>query len=79
MGKEEAANDARQRGGQYVVKELGEEAPQQRRIVSHHPVVLRPAFFKRAVEFQTSVIGGRRPGKRNFCGKPGDLLRKDQI
>jgi hypothetical protein len=26
--------------------------------------------FKRAVEFQTSVLGGGWPGKRNFCGIP---------
>jgi hypothetical protein len=24
------------------------------------------AFFKRPIEFQTPVMGGRRPGKRNF-------------
>ena len=26
------------------------------------------SFFKRLVEFQTSVLGGVRPRKRNFCG-----------
>src|SRR5437764_15120478 len=27
----------------------------------------RLAFFKRLVEFQTPVLGGAAPGKRNFC------------
>src|SRR5580704_5496950 len=34
------------------------------------PVPLTIPFFKRPVEFQTSVLGGRRPGKRIFCGNP---------
>src|SRR5580700_1367411 len=34
------------------------------------PVPLTIPFFKRPVEFQTSVLGGRRPRKRNFCGIP---------
>src|SRR5580692_8855735 len=34
------------------------------------PVPLTIPFFKRPVEFQTSVLGGRRPRKRNFCGSP---------
>src|SRR5260370_36977752 len=34
------------------------------------PVPFDHPFFKRPVEFQTSVLGGRRPGKRIFCGNP---------
>src|SRR5580693_1025340 len=34
------------------------------------PVPLTIPFFKRPVEFQTSVLGGGRPRKRNFCGSP---------
>jgi hypothetical protein len=79
MGEEEAADDARQRRRQYVVNELGKEAPQQRHIVSHDPVVLRPAFFKRPIEFQTLVIGGRKPGTRNFCGNPEDFPRTNGL
>jgi len=40
------------------------------RLVLHDPVPLTIPFFKRPVEFQTSVLGGREPGKRNFCGNP---------
>jgi hypothetical protein len=34
-----------------------------------------PAFFKRLIEIQTPVIGGRWPGKRIFCGGAGDFSR----
>jgi hypothetical protein len=27
-------------------------------------------YFKRAIEFQTPVLGGDEPRKRNFCGIP---------
>jgi len=40
------------------------------------PFSLASVFFKRTIEFQTPVMGGRGPGKRNFCGNPGDFLRE---
>jgi hypothetical protein len=33
-------------------------------------LINRPRFFKRVIEFQTSVLGGARPGTRNFWGIP---------
>ena len=32
--------------------------------------IIRPRFFKRAIEFQTFVLGGRWPGLRNFRDIP---------
>jgi hypothetical protein len=32
--------------------------------------MVRSPFFKRPVEFQTSVFGDRWPGTRKFCGIP---------
>src|SRR4029077_9337246 len=40
------------------------------------PVPLTTPFFKRPVEFQTLVLGGGRPRKRNFCGIPRFFRRR---
>jgi hypothetical protein len=44
------------------------------------PIFQAPDFkrpdFKRPVEFQTSVLGGGWPGKRNFCGIPLIFARR---
>jgi hypothetical protein len=78
VGEQEAADQACQRRRQNVVNELGEQTRQQRHFVEHD---LRPppVFFKRTNEFQTGVHGGGAPGKRKFCGSPGDFLRRNEL